>query len=327
MTKETPLSLLLACYIPVTFCYSLLCGSLGQTYDPLETFQMYAVGCFFAFCCSVLVYRPKRLWPPTTQESLAAVASVVILTSATFSLLLPQSLIAVVASKSGALLLPSLPYYGRLPSLLFKSPREALPFFRKHLLLPSLAVIAVLFASWHKPLQLLWVPLGLAVVYVVGYALKLYAVRLAKGGKAHLRIEFLMAEQLTVAVLTLALATLIHQYRLLHPDTQLRTAVTTMDWRLWLVAFSSYGAGLIGTLLVLHSKPHTVIFPAYRAASLLCALGAAAVRGELKLEWHYWRDWTAIALALIVVLWASGAFAFLMRISIPINRATRPHLR
>ena len=310
MTRETPLGLLLVCYIPTTFCYAYLCGVLGKTYDPLGAFQVYAVGCFFAFLVSAAIYRPKRFWPPTTEESLAALSSTTILTSSTFSLLLPQSLVAVVASKSGALLLPSLKHFREFPALLWRSPREALSFFGKHLALPSLAVVAVLLSAWRKPLRLMLLPLGLAVIYVLGYSLKLYAVRLAKGTTNTKRTEFLVAEQLVVAVVTLAIAALIHQYRLVFPDPQFRPFATVLDWRLWLVAFASYGGGFVGTLLVLHSTPQSVVFPAYRAASLLCALGASAARGELKWQSSYWSDWAAITTALVVVLWASGAFSF-----------------
>ncbi len=302
MKKETSLGLLLLCYAPVTFCYAFLCGVLGQAYDPLGTYEVYAVGCFFAFLLSAAIYRPKRFWPPTTEESLAALSSTVILTSSTFSLLLPQSLVAVVASKSGALLLPSLKHFWQFPKHL------TLEFFRKHLALPSLAVVAVLFSAWRKPLQVMLLPLSLALVYVLGYSLKLYAVRLAKGSSNAKRAEFLIAEQLVVAVVTLAIAALLHQYRLVFPDS--RPSATVLDWRLWAVAFASYGGGFIGTLLVLHSTPQTVVFPAYRAASLLCALGASAARGELQWSWRFWSDFAAIGTALIVVLWASGAFSF-----------------
>lgn len=310
MRTETPLGLLLAAYIPCTFCYALLCGILGPKYDPLGVFQVYAVGCFVAFLCSVAVCRPSRLWPPTREESLAALSSNIILTSATFSLLLPQSLIAVVASKSGALLLPSLQHFRQFPRLLWQTPQLAPAFFRQYLALPSLAVVAVLLSAWHKPFRLMLLPLGLAVVYVLGYALKLRAVKLAKGASNSKRTEFLLAEQLVVAVVTLAIAALIHQYRLVLPDLQHRPPATVLDWRLWAVAFASYGGGFIGTLLVLHSTRQSVIFPAYRAASLLCALGASAIRGELKWRWSNWSDWAAIIVALVVVLWASGAFSF-----------------
>jgi len=310
--KETPLGLLLCLYIPATFSYAFLCGVLGKTYDPLGTYEVYAVGCFVAFLCSALAYRPKRIWPPTVEESLAALSSTTILTSATFSLLLPQSLVAVVASKSGALLLPSLKFFKEFPRLLHR-PQVAWVFFKQHLALPSLAVLAVVLSAWSKPFQVMLLPLTLALVYVFGYGLKLYAVRLAKGGANPKRTEFLIAEQLVVAVCTLAIAALLHQYRLVFPDTQVRPPATVLDWRLWFVAFASYSGGFVGTLLVLHSTPQTVVFPAYRAASLLCALGASAARGELKWRWSYWSDWAAIAVALVVVLWASGAFSFAWR--------------
>ncbi len=305
--KETPLGLLLVLYVPTTFSYAFLCGVLGKSYDPLSTYGVYAVGCFVAFLLSAAIYRPKRFWPPTTEESLAAVSSTVILTSATLSLLMPQSLVAVVASKSGALLLPSLKDFRRF-FCSWRTPQSAFRIFGQRLLLPSLAVLAVILSAWSKPLQVMLLPLCLAIVYVLGYALKLYAVRLAKGKEQATRTEFLIAEQLVVATCTLAIAAFFHQYRLIFPDP--RPPATVLDWRLWLVAFASYGGGFVGTLLVLHSTPQTVVFPTYRAASLLCALGASAARGELKWRWSYWSDWAAIATALVVVLWASGAFSF-----------------
>lgn len=307
MKKENSLGFLLACYAPVTFCYAFLCGVLGQAYDPLGTFGVYAVGCFVAFLCSALIYRPKRFWPPSTEESLAALSSTIILTSSTFSLLMPQALVAVVASKSGALLLPSLKYFREFWSV----SRHSMPkFFKQHLALPTLAVFAVFLSAWHKPLRIMILPLSLAICYVLGYGLKLYAVRLAKGKEQAKRTEFLIAEQLVVAVVTLAIAALLHQYRLVFPDPQHRASATVLDWRLWAVAFASYGGGFIGTMLVLHSTPQTVVFPAYRAASLLCALGASAARGELRWQWKYFTDFAAIGVALVVVLWASGAFSF-----------------
>lgn len=294
----------------MTFCYAFLCGILGQTYDPLGTYEVYAVGCFAAFLCSTVIYRPKRIWPPTRDESFAALSSTTILTSATFSLLLPESLLAVVASKSGALLMPCLRHFRRFPRLLWRRPQMALAYFRKRLALPSLAVMAVLLSAWRKPLHVMILPLSLAALYIFGYALKLYAVRQAKGSSSARRGEFIIAEQLIVAVVTLAIAAVIHQYRLVVPDIKLRPIATVVDWRLWLVAFASYGGGFIGTLLVLHSTPQTIVFPAYRASSLLCALGASAARGELKWQKSYWSSWLAIVTALVVVLWASGAFSF-----------------
>jgi hypothetical protein len=62
------------------------------------------------------------------------------------------------------------------------------------------------------------------------------------------------------------------------------------------------GCGLIGLRIMLHATRQSVAFPAYRAASLCCALCASAARGEPL----HWSGWAAVAIALSVVLWASG---------------------
>jgi len=304
--RETPLALLLLPYIVCSFSYAFLCGVIGRTYDPLSAFSVYAVGCLVSFIGSALWYRPKRIWPPTRDESLAAVASTLILTSSTLSLLLPQSLLAVVTSKSGALLIPSARHF----RLVRQIPLRMLPaYVVRRLSLPLLAILAVVLSAWRKPLVLIAVPFCLACVYVTGYALKLKSVKMAKITlQPRTKNEFVVAEQLVVAVVTLAIAALFDQYRRLVPGSG--HAATLADWRLWAVAAASYGGGFIGTQLVLHSTPQTIVFPAYRAASLLCALGASAARGELHWKRAYWSDWSALAVALVVVLWASGAFSF-----------------
>lgn len=299
--KETPLAALLLFYIFCSFSYAFLCGVIGRQYDPLGAFAVYAVGCLASFLISAIYYKPRRIWPPTRDESIAALSSTMILTFATLSLLLPQSLLAVVTSKAGALSVPSIRHFRRLTR--FPSIR----YIKRYLALPVLAAVAVVLSAWRKPLSIVVLPLLLAFGYIVGYALKLHAVKTAKRMKSQKeKDEFVVAEQLVVAVVTLAIAALLMQYRLVVPSANQHIA-TLLDWRLWAVAAASYGGGFIGTQLVLHSTPQNVVFPAYRAASLMCALGASVARGELHWRRDYWSDWSAIAVALVVVLWASGA--------------------
>lgn len=300
--REPPLWVLLLSYCLCSFTYSLLLGLLGRSGgSPLSTFQVYALAMPCWFLCGALVeagwrkWRTKRsegdsqdhsvnlptqppnYWPPTRRESLAALASVMILASETLSLLMPQSVVAVVAGKGGCLLIPD--------------PTDERPVWQRY----AFAVpvfLAVALAAMHKPLRVLLVPLGLALVYIAGNALKLRACRSAKredGAKG----GFLRAGQLVVLGLSLALSSVFSHFA--------RPAALG-DWRLWLVAGCSMGCGLIGTRLVLHRTRQAVVYPAYRAASLLCALGASAARGEAL----SWSGWLAVGIALCVVLWASG---------------------
>ena len=66
------------------------------------------------------------------------------------------------------------------------------------------------------------------------------------------------------------------------------------DWRLWVLGLASLCAGLLGTRIILHRTRQGVVFPAYRATSLLCALGAGAARGEKV-------SLAAVGLALFVI--------------------------
>jgi hypothetical protein len=50
-------------------------------------------------------------------------------------------------------------------------------------------------------------------------------------------------------------------------------------------------------------------FPAYRMMSLLAALGAAWVRGELRFRVEHWTNWTAALLACITIVIASRSAA------------------
>ena len=79
------------------------------------------------------------------------------------------------------------------------------------------------------------------------------------------------------------------------------------DWRLWVVGGASLCAGLLGCRLMLHRTPQSVVYPAHRAMSLVCSLGASAARGETL----HWSGWAAVAIGLCVVLYAAAGPAAL----------------
>ena len=264
---EVRLGLLLLLYCVVSFSYYSLCILVGRAHHPLGAYQVYALGCAVAFGFLCLAWRPRRLWPPTRAEGLAALSSILILTSATLSLLLPESLVAILAGKGGCLVL-----VGRRDRW-----RQTL-----------LGLVPVLLASWDKPLRVLWVPLGLAGVYVAGYALKLRALDQARQEPQDLKHDFLAAEQLVVALGTLAVAGLMGHVARPAPLS---------DWRLWGISLASLGTGLVGTRLMLHATARDVTFTVYRMASLVCALAAKVAHGD---QIHP-TGWAAVLLACGVI--------------------------
>lgn len=254
--REPALWSLLLCYAVASFAYSALCGHLGRSAHPLGAYQVYAVACGFWFVVCCAVARPQRLWPPTKKESLSAVASVTILTSETLALLMPSSLLTVITGKAGCLLLPD--------------RTDARPAWQRWGL-AGLTILAVVLASLGKPLRVMLLPLCLAALYTVGHALNLHAVRMAKGAAHGEKTSFIAAKQVLVVLLTLAVSAGFSHFQPSAPMT---------DWRLWLLGLASLCAGLLGTRIILHRTRQGVAFPAYRATSLLCALGASATRGE-----------------------------------------------
>lgn len=271
--SEAPLGLVLFLYAVASFSYSSLCGVLGRGVHPLGAYQVYAVACAVWFLLGCAVFRPKRIWPPTKTESLSAVGSVIILTSETLALLSPASLLAVIAGKAGCLLIPDKD--DRRPLLLRYG-------------LAGLTFIAILLASQGKPLRTSILPLGLAVLYFLGHRLVLHSVRQAKGGTNGEKHTFLAAKQVVVAGLVLTVSAVF---------SHAAPSAPLSDWRLWLLGLASLSAGVLGTRLVLRSERQGVVFPAYRATSLLCALGAGYMRGE-----HV--SAAAVALAVLVILLA-----------------------
>lgn len=282
MMREPSVALLLACYALASFTFSYSAALLGRAYHPLGAYQSYAACVLAWLLIGFAVTRPKRLWPPTKAESLSALASVMILTSETIALMLPASVVAVVAGKAGCLAIPDR-----------GDPR---PWHRKYAL-AALAACAVVLASVHKPLRILLAPLALAAVYVAGNVIKLRAVKSAK--ESHeAKPGFLSAGQLVVCGLTLALSSAFSRFA---------PPATLGDWRLWVVGGASLAAGLLGCRLMLHKTPQSVVYPAHRAASLICSLGASAARGEAL----HWSGWAAVAIGLCVVLWAAAGPAAL----------------
>lgn len=273
--KEAPLALVLFLYAAASFSYSSLCGVLGRGVHPLGAYQVYAVACAVWFLIGCLVFRPQRLWPPTKTESLSAVGSVIILTSETLALLSPASLLAVIAGKAGCLFIPDKDDTRKRPLILRYG-------------LAGLTFLAILLASQGKPLRAALVPLGLAVLYFLGHKLVLHSVRLAKGGTNTEKRTFLAAKQVVVAGLVLIVASFF---------SHATPSAPLSDWRLWLLGLASLSAGVLGTRLVLRSERQGVVFPAYRATSLLCALGAGYMRGE-----HV--SAAAVVLAVLVILLA-----------------------
>ena len=276
--REPALWSLLLCYAVASFAYSALCG--GSHYPPLAAYQVYALAMPVWFVLGLSLYRLRsplpRMWPPTRREALQAFSSVLILTAETLALLMPASIVAIVAGKGGCLAFPD--------------PTDPRPLWQK-LRLAGVAMLAVVLASLHKPVRVLWLPLLLAVLYIIGNRLSLRAVRMAKVDREI--SGFFGAAQATVIGGALALAAVFHT---------VSPAAPIGDARLWLVTAASMGCGLLGLRIKLHRTPESVVFPAYRAASLCCALGASAARGEAL----HWSGWAAVALALGVVLWASA---------------------
>lgn len=280
--QEPTVGFLLFCYAIASFTFSLLCGMLGKSSHPLGAYQVYALAMPVWFAVGVGLYglikkQVPRLWPPTMAETRAAFASVLILTAETLALLMPQSLIAIVAGKGGCLLLPD--------------PTDHRPIHRK-LVLASVVILAVFLASLNKSWRLLPIPLLLAALYMFGFHLKNGAVRMAKD-ETQSKTGFIAAGQVVVLGLVLTLSGFFG--RVTH-------SAPLSDYRLWLVAAASFACGVIGTRLMLHKTKQAIVFPAYRAMSLCCALGASAARGERL----YLSGWLAVALALGVVLWASS---------------------
>jgi len=296
--REPALWSLLLCYAVASFAYSALCGHLGRSAHPLGAYQVYAVACGFWFVVCCVVARPQRLWPPTKKESLSAVASVTILTSETLALLMPSSLLTVIAGKAGCLLLPD--------------RTDARPAWQRWGL-AGLTILAVVLASLGKPPRVMLLPLCLAVLYTAGHALNLHAVKMAKEDAHVEKTSFIAAKQVLVVLLTLAVsagfshfqpsAPMYLWYRLPIPtlasDLNPWFTWTSMYFAaphalLWLLGLASLCAGLLGTRIILHRTRQGVAFPAYRATSLLCALGASATRGETV-------SIAAVALSLFVI--------------------------
>lgn len=274
---------LLISYFVVSLIYAYVCGRLGHAYTALAGYQSYAIACSGALLPALAggrlagVWQWRKLWPPSPAATRAALASVVIMTASTLSLLSPSSLLAVVASKAGCLLLVA-----RI------SPISALA-------LPGLAVVAVVLAAATKPPTAAVMPLLFAALYVMGYWLKLGAVAVSKE-RTECPVDFLASEQVLVALGSLAVAAVMSHFA---PPAPMG------DWRLWAIGAASLGAGLLGTALMLRRELPAITFPAYKAAGLLAALGASAARGELRLELKCWPSLAAALLALIVVVAAA----------------------
>ncbi len=288
--REPALWSLLLCYAVASFAYSALCG--GSKYPPLAAYQVYALAMPVWFAVGLTVYKLglllsqrlnpdasadlPRMWPPTKREALQAFAAVLVLTAETLALLMPASVVAIVAGKGGCLAFPD--------------PTDPRPWHKK-LRLAGLAFLAVVLASLHKPFRLLWLPILLAILYIIGHRLALRAVRMAKVDRDI--TGFFGAAQVLVIGGALALAAVFHGAA---------PSAPVGDVRLWVVAAASMACGLLGLRIKLHRTPEGIVFPAYRAASLCCALGASAARGETL----HWSGWAAVALALGIVLWASA---------------------
>ncbi len=293
-TSQTPLAALLAPYFFASLAYSVLCGTLGRTYHPLATFQVYALGLVPFLVASLLGGRLTRLWswrrawPPTGPETRAALSSVVILTASTLMYLSAQSMIAILVAQAGCLLLVA-------------------RFSRPHTVaLAALSVGAVALSVTGKPLSLAALPVCLGVAKTLGYLVKIRSVEGAKTGEGAAQAggagvagqvlvspdDFLAAEQVLISLAALAVAALASHSVPPAPLT---------DWRLWAISASSLGMGLLGTRIMLRREELGVTFPAYRMASLVAAFGASVTRGELALEWAQWPRWSAALLACLVV--------------------------
>jgi len=300
---------LLAFYFVSALAYSYLCGNIGSTYSPLATFQVYAMGLVPALAASLAIGRRanvwawRRLWPPTGPETRAALSSSVILTASTLMYLMPKSMIAILVAQAGCLCLVARP---SVPRTLF---------------LPALSIVAVALSTYHEPLRLALIPIGLGLMKTAGYWIKIRSVDSAKQGEGAGQAvtrppplapptglvsldDFMATEQVFISMLALAIASAFSHFAQPAPLT---------DWRLWAVSIASLGMGLLGTRIMLGPQPSSVSFPAYRMMSLLAAFGASAARGELRLEIGHWQRWIAALLACVVVLTASGALPLLRR--------------
>lgn len=304
---------LLSAYFVSALCYSVLCGMLGKSYHPLSAYLVYALALTPGLIAALTVGRLtqlwqwRRVWPPNRDETLAAVSSTIILTASTLMFLSPQSLIAVFLSQAGCLLLVAR----------FSSPSS--------MLVAGISMVAVGLSILHKPFLVAVLPIGLGLFKMFGYAIKIGSVNAAKGGRAsagtatasasaakHNPDDFLAAEQVLISVLALAVAGVFGIVALqLNITPPTKQGSFLLDWRLWAMSASSLGMGLLGTRIMLRGTRETTSysFPAYRMMSLLAALGAAWVRGEIRFQAEYWANWTAALLACVTIVLASRSAA------------------
>lgn len=296
---------LLSAYFVAALCYSILCGMLGKSYHPLSAYLIYALALTPGLVAALAVgkvtqlWQWRRVWPPNRDETLAAVSSTIILTASTLMFLSPQSLIAVFLSQAGCLLLVAR----------FSSPSS--------MLVAGISMVAVGLSVLHKPFLVAALPIGLGLLKMLGYGIKIGSVNAAKGptesGKTkHSPDDFLAAEQVLISVLALAVAGVFGIVALqLNITPPTKQGSFLLDWRLWAMSASSLGMGLLGTRIMLRGTRETTSysFPAYRMMSLLAALGAAWVRGELRFQAEYWANWTAALLACITIFLASRSAA------------------
>lgn len=298
---------LLSAYFVAALCYSVLCGMLGKSYHPLSAYLIYALALTPGLITALMVgkvtqlWQWRRVWPPNRDETWAAVSSTIILTASTLMFLSPQSLIAVFLSQAGCLLLVAR----------FSSPSS--------MILAAISMVAVGLSILHKPILVAVLPISLGLLKMVGYGIKIASVNSAKGGQRatattakHNPDDFLAAEQVLISVLALAVAGVFGivslQLNIVPPTGQ---GSFLLDWRLWAMSASSLGMGLLGTRIMLRGTQETTSysFPAYRMMSLLAALGAAWVRGELRFQVEHWTNWTAALLACITIVIASRSAA------------------
>ena len=276
--REPALWSLLLCYAVASFAYSALCG--GSKYPPLAAYQVYALAMPVWFALGLALYRLRgplpRLWPPTKREALQAFAAVLVLTAETLALLMPASVVAIVAGKGGCLAFPD--------------PTDPRPWHKK-LRLAGLAFLAVVLASLHKPLRLLWLPLLLAILYIIGHRLALRAVRMAKVDRDI--SGFFGAAQVLVIGGALALAAVFHG-----------AAPSAPDWRCSAVGCCSSIHGLRASGPANQVASHT---RGRRVPRLSCRVSVLRAGGLCRArEALHWSGWAAVALALGIVLWASA---------------------
>lgn len=300
---------LLSAYFVAALCYSVLCGMLGKSYHPLSAYLVYALALTPGLIAALAVgkatqlWQWRRVWPPNRDETWAAVSSTIILTASTLMFLSPQSLIAVFLSQAGCLLLVAR----------FSSPSS--------MILAGISMIAVGLSILHKPILVAVLPISLGLLKMLGYGIKIASVNSAKGGQRstdtatttrHNPDDFLAAEQVLISVLALAVAGVFGIVALqLNITPPTKQGSFLLDWRLWAMSASSLGMGLLGTRIMLRGTRETTSysFPAYRMMSLLAALGAAWVRGELRFRVEHWTNWTAALLACITIVIASRSAA------------------